>query len=181
MGYKKYYNVIKAVREWTIKAVDAGHFRWKHQDDNSTISTTATNSTNKRSTYNKGGTVTVVKKDNGKEEEDEEEDLPLSTYEEYLHENGVISLNVGESNRVFEGDRVSEFGIGYVQVADVVEPTTTRGALFADAGEWKVKGRGGSCPNKSSLVTEMVSKDSAGSTGGTRAAPDENPTWMDNL
>ena len=57
----------------------------------------------------------------------------------------------------------------------------TQGVLFADAGEWKVQGRGGSCLNKSSRVVKMVSEDSAGSAGRTPAASNEKPTWMDNL
>ena len=93
----------------------------------------------------------------------------------------MIQLNVGKTDRVFEGDYISEFGIGCVQVSDVVRPTMTRGALFADAGEWKVQGRGGSHPIKSSRVAETVSEDSAGSAGGTSAAPNEKPAWMNNL
>ena len=93
----------------------------------------------------------------------------------------MISLNVGEASRVFEGDCVSEFGIGCVQVADVVKPTTTKGALFADAGEWKVQGRGGSCPIKSSRAAKVVSEDSTGSAGGTPAAANTNSAWLNDL
>ena len=95
--------------------------------------------------------------DDDKQEEDE--GLTLPTYEEYLRENGVISLNVGETNCVFEGDCVSEFGIGCVHVAATPKPATIKGVLFTDAGEWKVQGRGGSRPIKSSHVNEMVSED----------------------
>ena len=58
---------------------------------------------------------------------------------------------------------------------------TTKGVLCAHAGEWKVQGRGGSRPIKSSRVLKMVSEDNAGSAGGTPAASNERPAWMDNL
>ena len=93
----------------------------------------------------------------------------------------MISLNVGETDRVFEGDCVSEFGIGCVQVADASKPATTKGALFADAREWKVQGRGDSCPIKSICVNKMVSSDTAESAGGMPAASNEKPAWTNNI
>ena len=63
----------------------------------------------------------------------------------------------------------------------MVRPTTTKGVLFADAREWKMQGRGGSRPIKSSRAAETVSEDIAGSAGGTSAAPSEKPAWMNNL
>ena len=179
-GYRKCPNVSDAVRLKTIKAVRVAHFA-KKDDDDSTISTKATASTSKRSAPKKGAAIAKVAEEDDEEEEEEEDDLPLPTYEEYLCENGVISLYVGKTDRISEGDCVSEFGIGCVQVSDVAKATTTRGALFADAGEWKVQGRGGSRPNKSSRVAETLSEASAGSAGGTPAAPNEKPAWMNNL
>ena len=73
----------------------------------------------------------------------------------------MISLNDGETTRVFEGDCVSKLGIGCVQVADAVKPATTKGVLFADTGEWKVQDRGGSRPISSSRVVKTVSEDNA--------------------
>ena len=90
------------------------------------------------------------------------------------------SLNSGETICGFEGNHVSEFGIGCVQVADAPKPTTTKGMLFADAGEWKVQGRGGSRPIKSSRVNKTVSEDTARSAGGTLAASNEKPAWINN-
>ena len=112
-------NVPEALRQRTIKAVKAGHFA-KKQDNNSTISTKETASTSKRSAPKKGDAFAEVEEEDDNKEE--EEALPLPTYEEYLRENGMIQLNVGETDRVFEGDCVSEFGIGCVQVSDVVKP-----------------------------------------------------------
>ena len=103
-------NALVEVCQQTIKVVKVGHFA-KKQDDNSTISTKATASTSRRSAPKKGAAFATVEEEDGNEQE--EEDLPLPTYEEYLCENGVISLNIGETNCVFEGDCVSEFGIGW--------------------------------------------------------------------
>jgi len=166
------------VRKQTIKAVEAGHFRQKQDNDN-TISTKATAGTSRKSTPKKGTRFTKVEEEDNNEEE-EEEGLPLPIYEESLRENGVISLNDGESSCMFVGDCVSEFGIGCVQVADVANAATTKGALFANAGEWKIKGRSDSCPIKSSRVVKTVSEDNAGSAVGTPAASMEKPAWMDN-
>ena len=47
-GYSTCRNVIETVRLQTIKAVKAGHFE-KKEDNNSTISTKATSSTSRRS------------------------------------------------------------------------------------------------------------------------------------
>ena len=60
---------------------------------------------------------------------EEEEDAPFPTYEQYLRETGVISLNIGDANCTFGGDYVSEFGIGCVQVANEATPTMTKGVL----------------------------------------------------
>ena len=43
---------------------------------------------------------------------------------------------------------VYESGIGCVQVGDAEITATTKDVIFADAREWKVQGRHGSCPNK---------------------------------
>ena len=95
MGYKQCPNVTKVVRKQTVKLVNTGHICRK-QDNNSTINTNWTTSTNRRSIFNKGGTFTVTEKDDG--EEEEEEDLALHTYKEYLCKNGVIALNIGETD-----------------------------------------------------------------------------------
>ena len=121
----------KAVHKQTIKVVEAGTFRQKQDNDN-TISTKATASTSRKSTPKKGTAFTEVEEDDN---EEEEEGLPLPIYEESLRENGVISLNDGESSCMFVGDCVSEFGIGCVQVADAPKPTTSKGVIFTDAGE----------------------------------------------
>ena len=121
------------VREQTIKAVKAGHFRRK-QDDDRTISTKATVSTSRKNTPKKGAVFAEVENDDD-DDQDEEEGLPLPSYKEYLRENRIISLNVGETNRVFEEDCVSEFGIGCVQVNDTIRPATTNGVVFADSGK----------------------------------------------
>ena len=110
----KCHNVIQEVQEQTIKAVNAGHFHRKQQDNDSTINKKETTSISKRITSKKGGIFTLVKKDDNKEEDEEEDDLPLSTYEEYLYENRVILLNVRGVDPVFGGDCVSEGRIGYV-------------------------------------------------------------------
>ena len=169
----------KTVRERTIKAVGAGHFQRK-QDGNSTISTKAMASTSRKNTPKKGTIFAKVKEEDGDNKE-EEERLPLPTYEECRWEKRVISLNVEETSCVFEGNCVSEFGIGCVQVADVANAATTKGVLCADTGEWKVQGRGGSRSIKSSRVLKMVSENKAGSAGGTPTASNEKPAWMDNL
>ena len=107
-GYLKICNVTDAVQEQTIKTVDSGHFyRGQHQNNNNTIITKGTNRTNKKSASKKEGTFIMAKKDNGENEEEEEKDSTLPTYEEYLCENGVISLNiggVGGVDPVFGGD-----------------------------------------------------------------------------
>ena len=41
----------------------------------------------------------------------------------------------GGVGRIFEGNCVSEFGIGVVQVDDPTTSATTNGVVFADAGE----------------------------------------------
>ena len=82
----------------TIKAVKAGHFK-KKEDNDSTISMKATASTSRRIALKKGAAFAKAKEENN--EEEEEEALPLPTYKEYLCENGVISINVGKTNRVF--------------------------------------------------------------------------------
>ena len=51
-GYKKCSNVLEVVRQQTIKAVKAGHFQRK-RDNNNTISTKATTSTSRKSTPKK--------------------------------------------------------------------------------------------------------------------------------
>ena len=43
----------------------------------------------------------MVKKDNDNNEDKENEDLPLLTYEQYLRENGLVLLNVGDVDPVF--------------------------------------------------------------------------------
>merc|ERR1712194_170324 len=184
-GYRRCPNVSDEVRIKTIAAVKAAHFA-KKDNDSSTIITKGTASTGKRSGPKKGAAFAEVEEED--DEDEEEEDLPLPTYQEYLRENGVIQLNVGKTDRVFEGDCVSEFGIGCVQVSDVVKPARIKGTLFADAGEWKVQGRGESRPIKSSRVVETVSEDiasvpedGAGSAVGKSAAPNEKPAWMNNL
>ena len=93
----------------------------------------------------------------------------------------MISLNTGNANCTFGGDCISEFGIGCVQVADAVTPATTKGVLLADAEEWKVQGRSGSHPIKSDRVDKMVSDDTAESAGGTLAAANVKPAWLNNL
>ena len=103
-GYSTCRNVSETVWQQTIKAVKAGHFK-KKEDNDSTISTKATSSTSRRSAPKKGAAFAEVEE----EDDEEEEALHLSTYEEYLRENGVISLNVGKTDRVFQGDCVSEF------------------------------------------------------------------------
>ena len=124
-GYRKCPTVTKTVRKRTIKAVKAGHFQQgRKQGDNSIISTKGTTSTDRKSTPKKGNAFVEVKENN---EEKEEEDLVLPTYEEYLRENGVISLNIGDANHTFGRDCVFEFGIGCVQVADTTKPATTMG------------------------------------------------------
>ena len=133
-GYKKCETVTKAVRERTINAVEAGHFARQKQDDNITISTKRTSGTGAESTSKKGRNFAVVEEDD-EEEDKEDEDLPLPTYEEYLRENGVISLNVGDADCTFDGDGVSEFGIGCVQVGDSATPAATKGIAFAGAEE----------------------------------------------
>ena len=57
-------------------------------------------------------------------------------------------LNVGDVDPVFGGDCIFEFGIGCVQVDAAVIPAKTKGVVFAEAGEWKSQGKGGSCPIK---------------------------------
>ena len=59
-GYTKFPNVTKAVQEQTIKAVEAGHFQRK-QDNDSTISTEATASTSRKSAPKKGTNFAMVK------------------------------------------------------------------------------------------------------------------------
>ena len=98
-GYSTCRNVSETVWQQTIKAVKAGHFK-KKEDNDSTISTKATSSTSRRSAPKKGAAFAEVKEEDEKEE-DEEEALTLPTYKEYLRENGVISLNVGKTNLVF--------------------------------------------------------------------------------
>ena len=87
----------------------------------------------------------------------------------------MISLNIRDANRTFGGDCVSEFGIGCVQVADTPIPATTKGVVFADAGEYKIQGKGGSCPIKRDRGDKMVSGDTAGSAGRLPAAARAKP------
>ena len=100
-GDRRCPNESDAVRIKTIAAVKAAHFV-KRDDDSSTISTKGTASTGERSGPKKGAAFAKVKEENDKDKE--EEDLPLPTYQEYLRENGMIQLNVGKTDRVFEGD-----------------------------------------------------------------------------
>ena len=59
----------------------------------------------------------------------------LPTYNEYLREHGHILLNVGSADHNFEGDYVSEFGIGCVQVGNPAAWTAEVGVVLADAEE----------------------------------------------
>ena len=63
----------------------------------------------------------------------------------------------------------------------MVTPTTAKGVLFAEAGGWKVQGKGGSCPIKRDCGDKMVSDDTDGSAGRTPAAANAKPAWLNNL
>ena len=59
----------------------------------------------------KGTTFAVV------EEEDKDDDL--STIEDYLRREGMISINVQNYTLGFTGDTVAEYGVGCAEVDDV--------------------------------------------------------------
>ena len=53
--------------------------------------------------------------------------------------------------------------------------------LFADAGEWKIQGKGGSRPIKRDSGDKMMSGDTAESAGGSPAAASAKPAWLNNV
>ena len=100
----------------------------------------------------KGVVQAAVKEKSNSNNKDEETVLP--SYTQLLKASGFIDINFhGDANREesgsFDGDAVSEFGIGCLQIDDASLPGTTshdQGATFADAGQWLVKRRGGNNP-----------------------------------
>ena len=78
----------------------------------------------------------------------------LPSYAQLLKANGFINISVhgganSEESRSFDGDAVSEFGIGCLQIYDTSLPSTTshdQSVTFADAGQWSVQGSGGTNP-----------------------------------
>ena len=78
----------------------------------------------------------------------------LPSYAHILKTNEFINISVhGGANREesgsFDGDEVSEFGIGCLQIDDASLPGTTihdQGATFSDAGQWIIQGRCGTNP-----------------------------------
>ena len=89
----------------------------------------------------KGTTFAVV------EEESKDEDL--TTFEDYLRREGMISTNVQNDTLGFTGDTVAEYGVGCAEIDDVSTPPPTRN----DMENWKVQGRRGSKPNNRMLVS----------------------------
>ena len=67
-GYRKCSNVNEKVRLQTTKAVKAGHFK-KKQDNDSTVSTKATTSTGRRSAPKKGAVFAEVEEEDDDKEE----------------------------------------------------------------------------------------------------------------
>ena len=73
--------------------------------------------------------------------------MVLPSYAQLLKANGFINISVHEDSkrkesRHFDGDTVSEFGIGCLQIDDASLPNTTRheqGAIFANSGRWIVQ------------------------------------------
>ena len=93
-----------------------------------------------------------------------DEETVLPSYDQLLKANGFINISVhggsnSEESGSFDGDAVSEFGIGCLHIDDVFLPGTTshdRGVTFSDAGKWVVQGRGGTNPvnKKPGIKTE---------------------------
>ena len=83
----------------------------------------------------------MVGEDNNSNDEDEEKVLP--SYDQLLKANGFINFSVhGSDNREesgsFDGDAVSEFGIGCLQIDYTSLPVTTshdQCVTFADVGQ----------------------------------------------
>ena len=101
----------------------------------------------------KKGVVQAAVKDDSKSN-NEYKDTVLSSYAQLLNSKGFINISFhGDSNREesgsFDGDTVSEFGIGCLQIDGASLPGTTshdQGANFSGAGHWLVQGRDGTNP-----------------------------------
>ena len=71
----------------------------------------------------------------------------LPSYAQLLKSNGFINISVygdakRKESRNFDGDAVSEFGIGCLHIDDAYLPDTTRhdqGVIFANAVQWIVQ------------------------------------------
>ena len=100
----------------------------------------------------KGVVQAAAEEDRESYEVDKETGLP--SYAQLIKANGFINISVhGDANREesgsFDGDAVSEFGIGCLQIYDASLPGTTsqdQCANFSDAGQRVVQGRGGTKP-----------------------------------
>ena len=99
--------------------------------------------THKNATHKvkKGVVQAAVEEDS--ESNNEEEETMLSSYSQLLKANEFINISVHkdaniEESKSIEGDAVSEFGIGCLQIDDASLPCTTshdQGATFSDAGQ----------------------------------------------
>ena len=136
----------------------------------------------------KGVAQATVEEDSKSEEEDEETVLTSSA--QILKANRFINISVhgganSEEYRSFDGDAVSEFGIGCIQIDDTSLTGMTshnQGVTFADAGQWVVQGRGRTKPvNKKQGIKTAPGpalKIKTGSAKSGVVSPDEKPVWL---
>ena len=126
-GWRRCKNSSQKVKDKTAKIVKAGHFSPEKKNTDTDSDDTSTATAPPKKTVAKKGTMFAVV-----EEECKEEDLP--TFEDYLRREGMISINVQNDTLGFMGDTVAEYGVGCVEIDDVLTPSPTSN----DADTWKV-------------------------------------------
>ena len=139
--------------------VGSGHFDPRTGKKWDNTHKTATPKVNKR--------VVQAAFEEDRKSNDKDEETGMHSYAQLLKANGFINISVhGDAKRTesgsFDGDAVSELGIGCLHIDDTSLPGTTshdQGEIFANAGKWLVQGSGGTNPVNNKHLRVKNSKD----------------------